>query len=58
MNEALRAKILSLCDKVDEVISNNDWPTDEGHEVERFDGSCGCILSDLLTEIREGVGGA
>jgi hypothetical protein len=56
MNEELRKKILSLCDKADEVLQNGDWPTEDGRFVETAT-SCTCPLADIILEIREGLGG-
>ena len=44
MDEQLKATILRLCDKTDEVIGNGDWPTDEDSNV-----------MELITEIRDGL---
>jgi hypothetical protein len=57
MDEELKQRILSLCDKADEVLQNNDWPTDDGLWLETTTG-CSCPLADLILEIREGLSGA
>ena len=51
MDEELKAQILSLCHKVEEVINNNDWPTTEGQCSE--DGHN--PLERLIADIRAGV---
>jgi len=56
MDEKLRLLILSLCDKTDEVLQNGDWPTEDGHWVETAT-TCTCPLNEIITEIREGLGG-
>lgn len=56
MNDRLRELVLSLCDKVDEVVQNGDWPTEDGRWQETNNG-CSCIMSDILTEIREALEG-
>ena len=43
-----RAAILALCDKVEEVLNNNDWPTEEGMDSE--DGQS--YIRSLVEEIR------
>lgn len=39
-----------LLGKVEEVINNNDWPTEEGHVID--DGTC--PLQILIDNIRAG----
>ena len=42
-----------LLGKVEEVINNNDWPTEEGHVID--DGvTCTCPLQILIDNIRAG----
>lgn len=56
MDEKLRALILSLCDKADEVVQNGDWPTEDGHWTD--DGkTCTCVINDIIVEIRDGLSG-
>lgn len=44
--------IASLLRKVEEVINNNDWPTEDGHWTD--DGvKCTCPIADLIAVIRE-----
>lgn len=56
MPPSVLAKILQLCDRVDEVLQNGDWPTDDGTWTD--DGTtCSCPMNDLITDIREALGG-
>ena len=42
-----------LLSKVEGVINNNDWPTEEGHVID--DGvTCTCPLQILIDNIRAG----
>ena len=50
----LRHKILQLCNAVDEVLHNNDWPTEAGTMVET-ETDCTCPIMDLTRAIREGL---
>lgn len=51
VNPELRQLILDLCAKVEEVVHNNDWPTEEGHMHD--DGvTCSCPILDLTTFIK------
>ena len=43
-----------LCRKVEEVIHNNDWPTEEGRQSE--DGSPSAI-DELITLVRQHIEG-
>jgi hypothetical protein len=55
MDETTRKAILSLCDKVEEVVGNGDFPTEDG--LWHDDGvTYTCVINDLITEIREGLG--
>lgn len=54
MDEKLKALILSLCDKADEVLQNGDWPTDDGRWVEDAT-TCTCPLNEIIVAIREGL---
>lgn len=45
MNEELRQLILDLCRKVDEVVDNGDWPTEEGHRNEDGTSPIGEMVS-------------
>jgi hypothetical protein len=45
--------IESLLKKVEEVISNNDWPTTDGTWVETAT-TCTCPINELVKFIREG----
>jgi hypothetical protein len=49
MNEELRQLILDLCRKVDEVVNNGDWPTEEGHST---DETGSCPMSEMTDFIR------
>ena len=54
MNQELKEKILSLCRKVEEVMSNNDWPTEEGRMYD-FGTVCTCPLNELVRQIKAGL---
>jgi len=47
MTPELRTNIIKLCHKVKEVINNNDWPTEEGHNREDLI----CPLENLVNNI-------
>lgn len=47
-NLSFRQDVLSLCRKVQEVIFNNDWPTEEGQMNEGGE----CDLLDLVIAIQ------
>lgn len=49
MNHDLIVQTLALCDKVMEVVNNNDWPTEEGHN--RADEPP-CFIEVLVNNIR------
>ena len=45
--------IAKLLDAVEEVVHNNDWPTEAGHMTD--DGvTCSCPILELVTVIRKG----
>lgn len=47
MPERIRSLIISLCNDVEEVIENRDWPTDNTDEV-----------SEKIEELRNFIGAA
>jgi hypothetical protein len=54
MNEELRKMILDLLHDVENVVHNNDWPTEDGHLHD--DGvTCTCPLLDRVNFIREKI---
>jgi hypothetical protein len=48
-DEFLKKVILDLCRKVDEVVNNGDWPTEEGSRDENGNSHIG----DMVIIIRE-----
>ena len=52
MDEPLKTDILSLLFKVREVVSNNDWPTEEGQQ--RADDAI-CPLLALTNRIERSI---
>ena len=51
MNPELKQRILDLCGKVEEVVHNNDWPTEEGHMHD--DGvNCTCPILEMTEFIK------
>ena len=51
MNPELRALILALCDETDNIVANNDWPTEDGSPDE--DGNC--LITERNAKIRNGL---
>ena len=54
MNPTLKSQIESLCAKVQEVIDNNDWPTEEGHCIDTG-VTYTCPLQELVGAISAGI---
>ena len=48
---SLRINVKLLCNKVLEVINNNDWPTEEGHDKENQPSEIRILVENILNEI-------
>jgi hypothetical protein len=63
MDQALKENVVRLCQKVMEVVGNNDWPTTEGQRGEhddfgeRIEGTeeTPSEIEQLVNEILDGV---
>lgn len=52
MRRNFSSTCLLLCEKVREVLDNNDWPTIEGQETqELLDDGKVCLIRDLVNQI-------
>jgi len=53
MAQVQKYLIYELCNKVEEVLNNNDWPTEDGHETSDGPKS---YMRNLIDMIRISLG--
>lgn len=50
--ENLDDNIRLLCNKVYEVLNNNDWPTEEGHDREDKPSEIRLLVDVIMSDIK------